>query len=282
MGSDSLKLLDDTMEDSGVIGGTPRQDSRKDGKTAAQAQRRASPNPSMASSADSFPSLSEVWCTAVTSRTTQTPVKAVAMTKIEGRTADAHRDREYEEAMRQLDESDNDSLEDADSIMNDVGGRVSSPEATKPFKEIPKRLPFRRTALSSEASRQAPSDDHPISPPRLLRSRSQNHPSGQSYLPDGLQVISLLTSSPEPEIMEDYAEDSIDETYEEEIGLTSKFKRLKKNRAGLRGTSVPATSRTKSKTVRSMGLSQARMSVPAASLGFNQSAKVRGKMAVQF
>ncbi|KAH6627291.1 hypothetical protein B0J18DRAFT_465224 [Chaetomium sp. MPI-SDFR-AT-0129] len=43
--------------------------------------------------------------------------------------------------------------------------------------------------------------------------------SGSPFMiPQGSQVVSLLTSSPEPELEEDYAEDSIDETYNEPDG----------------------------------------------------------------
>lgn len=62
-------------------------------------------------------------------------------------------------------------------------------------------------------------------------------------------MISLLTSSPEPEFVEDYAEDSVDETYDEVKGLPTGAEWVKKNcrpqrsRKGLRGQSLPATTR---------------------------------------
>ncbi|KAK4185595.1 hypothetical protein QBC35DRAFT_299716 [Podospora australis] len=51
-----------------------------------------------------------------------------------------------------------------------------------------------------------------VNPPRKARGSGG---SSQFYIPEGSQVVSLLSSSPEPVIEENYAEDDIDETYED-------------------------------------------------------------------
>ncbi|KAH6838383.1 hypothetical protein B0I37DRAFT_449784 [Chaetomium sp. MPI-CAGE-AT-0009] len=82
-----------------------------------------------------------------------------------------------------------------------------------------------------------------LSPDHVARAKF-NMTRGSSSLPfsvpEGSQVVSLLTSSPEPEIEEHYAEDSIDETYKE-TSMPTGSGWVKKPRAR-RGVSVPPAS----------------------------------------
>lgn len=73
--------------------------------------------------------------------------------------------------------------------------------------------------------------------PRIARRESAT-PSSSFRIPKGPQVISLVTSSPSPEVVEDYADDSIDETYQDP-GLPSGPGWANKKWQSRRGASMP-------------------------------------------
>lgn len=133
-----------------------------------------------------FPSLDEIWHSAHTSRQTQSPLKSSqlsALRKVKGKRHDV----EYETAMQKLDEGDeSDSLPD----VKNKSIRNLFPNATQPSPSV---------------------DDE--SPP-IKRERSRVRPSAPFQIPEGSQVIALSSSSPSsPVFPENYAEDSVDDTY---------------------------------------------------------------------
>lgn len=239
------------------------------------------------SSNDSFPSLSALPTRSSTNRNTSTPSKSNAISGLSARKSDAaNNDGVYEEAMKRLnedeseesdgglfveqdedyensgsgfdedneaDDDDNDSEDDADKLPSKLPQKlVQKPiEKPSPKKSLSKGIVAKRNStpfIKAEAS------SYP-----QKSSRESIVSSSQFRIPEGSQVVSLLSSSPEPEAVENYAEDDIDETYkdsgadeeeeeeeEEESSLPRGSGWVKKNkkskRVGTRGMSVPASS----------------------------------------
>ncbi|KAK3995701.1 hypothetical protein QBC44DRAFT_233413 [Cladorrhinum sp. PSN332] len=234
------------------------------------------------SSNDSFPSLSEFPTQSSTNRSQSASAKSVLGT------ADDHetdvKNMEYEEAMRRLDNEsevedsddgfapagdDDDDDDVASSSGDDNDGNDSDDDAfeTRPFtlaqkllqKPIEKPSPKKFVSSNKASARNStpfikpePASSYPNKASR------DNIASSQPFqIPKGSQVVSLLTSSPEPPVEEDYAEDDIDETYkdsgmddgeEEEdegsslphgSGWVEKKKKNKKKKAMARGVSMP-------------------------------------------
>lgn len=158
-------------------------------------------------SSSPFPTLDELWHTAQTSKQTQSPPKSSKMSALGPRKSKA--DTEYEEAMRQLDEGeDSDASPDRNKFI-----RSLFPNAIQPSPVV--KLP------------QLSDSEEPASRP--VR-RSQRR-SSSFQVPEGTQVIEL-SSSPSSSIPpEDYAEDSLDETYEDEgLSLPNGSGWVKKNK----------------------------------------------------
>ena len=84
--------------------------------------------------------------------------------------------------------------------------------------------------------------------PRSQRSTQQEQPASPFSIPQGSQVVSLLTSSSEPDVEEDYAEDDVDETYHDDgsqdlpsgAGWVTKKRNTTRNAS--RGFSMPPAS----------------------------------------
>ncbi|TRX93473.1 hypothetical protein FHL15_005748 [Xylaria flabelliformis] len=161
----------------------------------------ATPNPRSSSPPSSL------FCTAVTSHSTQSPSRA-QMSSITSKSSTSRfpRDAKYEEAMRKLDEQFSDDLSDDES---------PPPPPTS-------SLEVKREDSSQLAARTL----DPISPPprrrvsgpafigRMKRRRSQQEP---FTIPPGSQVVELSSDS-EPVYSEDYADEDIDGTYSPDLG----------------------------------------------------------------
>jgi hypothetical protein len=132
---------------------------------------------------------SSIWCTAVTSHSTQSPWRAQTSSVISKPTTSRFAgDGKYEEAMRKLDE-EFDNLSDAESPLL----------ATNSLK------------VKRESSSQLlPRSLNAISPP------PRRKPSKPFTLPPGTQVVDLSSDS-ESIYEENYADDDIDETYSPEL-----------------------------------------------------------------
>lgn len=136
-------------------------------------------------SSSPFPTLNEIWHTARTSKQIQSPLKSSQMSALGKRKARVN--TEYEEVMRRLDEG-----EDSDGPAADGNKSIRSlfPHATQPSTAVP-----------------------PAADGRPRRSQRRSAP---FQIPEGSQVITLSSSPPSSSLEEDYAEDSLDETYEDE------------------------------------------------------------------
>ncbi|KAL2016069.1 hypothetical protein VTK56DRAFT_4307 [Thermocarpiscus australiensis] len=199
-----------------------------------------------ASSDDSFPSLSEVWASTNASKSSS---NGAVLSAIKARKPDVAPDLEYEEAMRRLDEED-DLSEDDDNHEDQQQRRHKT---TQNLLDKPIEKPTSKKAAASQRKGPKPSSasyikTEPASPGPTTRDTRPNRPTSSKpvrvtggspfVVPEGSQVVSLLSSSPEPELEEHYAEDSIDETYEEPDMPTGSGW-VKKSR-GRRGVSMPA------------------------------------------
>lgn len=174
-----------------------------------------------ASSNDSFPSLSEVWISASTNGS-RSPTKGAVSSAAKTRKLNVRPNLEYEEAMRRLDEDglSGDDDEDQQPQLSKLAQKLVDKPIEKPS---PKKLAPRQKKGSAQAptthiktERASPSPSTHDSPLGLPHANNSMRPNGSPFhVPEGSQVVSLLTSSPEPEVEENYAEDSIDETYKE-------------------------------------------------------------------
>ncbi|KAI0184823.1 hypothetical protein EV127DRAFT_443285 [Xylaria flabelliformis] len=162
----------------------------------------ATPNPRSSSPPSSL------FCTAVTSHSTQSPSRA-QMSSITSKSSTSRfaRDAKYEEAMRKLDEQFSEDLSDDES-----------PPPPPPTSSL--------EVKREDLSQLAPRNLDPISPPprrrvsrpafigRMKRTGSQQEPFA---IPPGSQVIELSSDS-EPVYSEDYADEDVDGTYSPELG----------------------------------------------------------------
>ncbi|KAJ4395720.1 hypothetical protein N0V85_006448 [Neurospora sp. IMI 360204] len=194
-------------------------------KRASLSEEPASPALSdlSASTHDSFPSLSQTTTKSSQRRTSQpsksTPGDAAPTTSQTRKSLDAT-NLDYEQAMKRLDdeESSQESTTMDDTQIKVEKQRQLSELAQKLSKtpiERPsaRKLPFHRTSTPSKLNQTTTA---PTKSTRTTRF------SGSFVIPDGSQVYSLLSSSPEPELNEDYADDDVDETYHESSPATSR------------------------------------------------------------
>ncbi|KAK3326966.1 hypothetical protein B0T19DRAFT_149644 [Cercophora scortea] len=221
------------------------------------------------SSINSFPSLSEVWITASTSNSGSQNSAAV-LSAIKARKSDVAPDPEYEEAMRRLDNKhDHDDVENSDDgddmNLNDkfrlkresVSQSQDASAAVRKLmdQEIEKPQPKKKTKNSTSpvkterASVSASSRPTRLSEsPRLPRpqkfSPAADRRNSSFVIPKGFQVVSLVTSSPEPEPVEYYPDNDIDESYvatPESSSLPEGDRWVRKIKLRqLRGESLPA------------------------------------------
>ena len=251
LGNDELHHLDD-----------PAAVSRSTlGRRSEDEQDLAIENPQHDSSEDlesdssnaSFPSLSEVWRSA-SATSSKPPSKHSVASAIKARKTVVAPNFEYEEAMRHLDDpdgiSDDDSKEHLFKLTQQL---VEKPiEKPRPQTSANKAMPL-NPFLSPHIKTEHTS-------PKPAHTKTHNakiaRASSPLAVPEGSQVISLLSSSPEPELEEHYADDSIDETYNEPSMPTGSGW-VQKSRA-LRGLSVPAVSARRDATPKKLASSQSK------------------------
>ncbi|KAI1336695.1 hypothetical protein F5Y15DRAFT_393765 [Xylariaceae sp. FL0016] len=157
------------------------------------------------STPDSLASMNTIWCTALTSRNTQSPSKSQSMSATRHpRKSQAQRDLEYEEAMRKLDDM-TDDLPDSSKITN------SFPIKSQPASNLSQIFEKDEDSVVIKKSPPPPSRAAgTISPP--VRRRRTTRPPLSFSLPPGTQVVDLSSDS-EPVYTEDYADDDVDQTY---------------------------------------------------------------------
>jgi hypothetical protein len=164
------------------------------------------------------------------------------MKAIQSRKPDVTRDLDYEETVKRIDD-DSESSEEEDNkehVLERIRKLVDKPiEKPVPRKAIPKKA----TPKSSATTRIKTEREAAPTPDRSNRASSSRTIRGNSspfVPPEGSQVVNIVTSSPEPELVEHYAEDDIDGTYQEP-SLPAGAGWVKKERARW-GVSVPASS----------------------------------------
>ena len=131
-------------------------------------------------------------------------------------------------------------------------------------KEAPSKARLSKPHIKPHIKAERLARESPLPRPRIPRASSQSQQS--SFIPAGSQVISLASSSPEP--VEDYADDDIDETYEDPempngSGWVSKD--WKAYKGEYRGVSVPAASVPREQPLRRTSASQGRTNMGTSS-----------------
>ncbi|KAK3307821.1 uncharacterized protein B0T15DRAFT_490434 [Chaetomium strumarium] len=163
------------------------------------------------SSVSSVPSLSQNWASASTNRS-HSPSKRDIESAIKARKSEVAPDPEYEAEMRRP--------EDADDMFDEENkfSQLAQELVEKPIeKRTPKKQPAQQQRNEGPKPSTTPSRikaERASPPARIKAERATSSSSRKSpfVVPEGSQVVSLLSSSPEPELEEHYAEDSIDET----------------------------------------------------------------------
>ncbi|KAJ4302496.1 hypothetical protein N0V88_002642 [Collariella sp. IMI 366227] len=271
LGNDTFHGLDDGPAAAGSIP-EDEGDHDQDGPVGSDGVDHSSDDASDSDSSNaSFPSLSEVWITASTS-SSKSPSQKGVMAAITARRSHVSEDLEYHEVIRRLDSSNGTSeVEAADTSEDDTDNSESDAEGdaenrfpqqvstlahklvNKPIeKPIPKKQ-IHGVKMERGFSNAAKQRSRAISPKSEKSARSFE----SSFVPpEGSQVVSLLTSSPEPVLEEHYAEDSIDETYKKSSMPTGSGW-VKKSRAQ-RSVSVPASSTARDAAPKRVTSSQSR------------------------
>ena len=174
-----------TADDAAIMPETEPSAQEVNPKTEADDDGSSEDNDEPDGNSSPFPTLDEIWHTARTSKQIQSPLKSSQMSALGKKKTKVN--TEYEEAMRRLDEG-----EDSDEPAADRNKSIRSlfPHATQPSTAAP-----------------SPADGRPR--------RSQRR-SAPFQIPEGSQVITLSSSPPSSPAQENYAEDSLDETYEDE------------------------------------------------------------------
>jgi hypothetical protein len=215
----------------------------------------------------SLPSLSELW-RSTSSSASKSPSKQAVMSAIKARKSEVPRDLEYEAAMQRLDNSDISEDDTKEHVSKLLAQKLVDRPIEKP---TPSKLGQKKGNLKSSSAPHIKLESTSLSPGRAVRANSSKtaRATGSPFVvPGGSQVVSLVSSSPEPELEEHYAEDSIDETYKEPSVLASSGW-IKKPRA-LRGVSVPASSTARDVAPKRFASSQSKQSAdkrPSTTLG---------------
>lgn len=184
-----------------------------------------SPRPSLRSSSP-FPSLEEIFHTAATSRQTQSPARWTQQSVLQS-LRPGKGDLEYEEAMRKLDEGEDDSDRSPD---RNKSLRSLFPNATQPE---PSKSSSSLQPVKVEAPVKA---ERPTTPPTSQRVKRES----PFVIPEGSQVIELSSSPPSVQFAEHYADDSVDGTYQDNSVSQGSGWVQKSFMTRSRGKSVPA------------------------------------------
>ncbi|KAK4237482.1 hypothetical protein C8A03DRAFT_15970 [Achaetomium macrosporum] len=219
LGNDSLHGIDDAAGESRSTLG--RRSSDEQYPTSKMPPEHDSSSESESDSSDSsIPSLSEYLPSTSTNRS-HSPSKRDIESAIKARKSEVAPDPEYEAEMRRLDDANDVSEDEDDKSQQQPHFSQLAQELVE--KSIEKPTPKKQRAQRHQKP-EVPKPStapriktEPASPPARIKAERATTSSRNSpfVVPEGSQVVSLLSSSPEPELEEHYAEDSIDETYAE-------------------------------------------------------------------
>lgn len=249
----SIELGDDTfhgLEDGEGASSPPRHHDRDEGHAASADDSGAESDSDCSDS--SLPSLSDLWGGTASTKGSKSPSRSASAVRGRESTAGSH-----EESMRRHDSTDSRPAEDDRGRQQSV--ELAQKLVDKPIeKPAPKKTAQQKTtaAVNIKKERGSPRAATGDSLGNLAQpSRSARESKSPFVIPEGSQVVSLLDSSPEPEIEEHYADDSVDETYREP-GMPTGSGWVKKSRTR-RGVSVPASSAARETAPRRLASSQA-------------------------
>ncbi|KAI1653862.1 hypothetical protein F4813DRAFT_373039 [Daldinia decipiens] len=165
-----------------------------------ESELRLSAEPSTPSS---LSSINTIWCTALTSRNTQSPSKSQSQSQSQylpfngPQKAQAQKDQDYEEKMQKLD--------------NTSDYQTSSSRVPDSFERNSQRRGLDSVAEDGVVKTLSKSPPIKTSPPPIKK-RKLPKESSQFTLPPGTQVVELSSDS-EPVYTENYADDEVDGTY---------------------------------------------------------------------
>jgi hypothetical protein len=169
--------------------------------------RKRSPSPQITTvsirSSSPFPSLEEIFHTA---RQTQSPAK-FSQQSVPRFVKPEKGDMEYNEAMRKLDEGEEESDRSPD---RNKSLRSLFPHSTQ--SDLKEGSPLRRSFKSEVSKVDVPEAEHIAMPPASHKVKRE----ARFTVPEASQVIELSSSPPSVEFTEDYAQDSEDETYQDQ------------------------------------------------------------------
>jgi hypothetical protein len=154
-------------------------------------------------SSSPFPSLEEIFHTA---RQTQSPAK-FSQQSVPRFVKPEKGDLEYNEAMRKLDEGEEESDRSPD---RNKSLRSLFPHSTQ--SDLKEDSPLRRSFKSEVSKIDVPEAEHIAMPPASQKVKREAH----FTVPEASQVIELSSSPPSVQFTEDYAQDSEDETYQDQ------------------------------------------------------------------
>ncbi|KAJ3938385.1 uncharacterized protein N0V96_011633 [Colletotrichum fioriniae] len=267
MGGDDTQLMSDAGH------GSPSVDAsttRAQVRTPIRENDTPEPNSGEKSSLPSLESLFKTASQRNSQKNTQSPSKSQVTSVIGSRKSIVSRDEEYEAAMRQIDEADEDDENEveADESPKELGKRRKKlfPNSSQPegatLSESPD-LPDLKPTVKSAPSSLIETEDIK---PHLLRERVRK---GSPFVvPPGSQVVTLSSSPPSSPLEENYAEDDVDEDYEDNNSSSLPHgsgwvQKNKPSKANPRAKSVPAA-RSTAKTA-TAGRSVPSRSMPARS-----------------
>jgi hypothetical protein len=149
-------------------------------------------------------------------------------------------DLEYNEAMRKLDEGEEESDRSPD---RNKSLRSLFPHSTQP--DLKEGSPLRRSFKSEVSKIDVPEAKHVATPPASQKVKREAH----FTVPESSQVIELSSSPSSVQFTEDYAQDSEDETYQDQDtplpqGEGWVQKNISKVETRSRGKSLPAKDAT--------------------------------------
>ncbi|KAF5486887.1 hypothetical protein CGCS363_v013736 [Colletotrichum siamense] len=283
--------MNDTGDGSPILGAsTP--------KANVQTPPRQNKSPVEPGTTESFPSLEDIFLEATqpSTQNTESPSKSQVFSDIKSRKSIVKLDTDYEAAMRRIDEEgDEDGEEDGDDEEDEGDEEDEDDEADEDHEEeeddeSPQALRGTRKQLFPNSSQPAPSrspelpdmrpmpktapssfsESQDVKPKKpFIRFTKRKSQSSPFVIPDGSQVISL-SSSPEPLVEEDYAEDEIDDDYQEKSSsLPHGSGWVKKNKPS-RAKSMPPARTTANAAV-------GRRSIPPSSMPARTNTKSRGQ-----
>ncbi|KXH38814.1 hypothetical protein CNYM01_05993 [Colletotrichum nymphaeae SA-01] len=272
MGGDDIQMMSDAGHGSpSVDASTPRAQVR----TPTRDNDTPEPNSGDKSSLPSLESLFKTASQRNSQKNTQSQIKSQVLSATESRKSIVSRNEEYDAVMRQIDEANEDGeIEVEEDESPDELGKTQK-------KLFPNSSQLEGVTLSEspdlpdlKPTKSVPSSLVEVEDIKPRRLRERVRTASPFVVPPGSQVVTLSSSPPSSPLEENYAEDDVDEDYEENnssslprgSGWVQKSKPAKANP---RAKSVPAARGT-AKTA------TAGRSVPSSSMPARSAAKGKG------